>query len=82
MGMRQTNVKRQVLPPRPEEPVLEPTPEAKGFPKPDPRGACLPETDRENIAYSSVLQSVTEVKFPPLLCIVQWRYRLCVSPRV
>lgn len=83
MRKRRLDVKREVVPPRPEVPKLEPTPKAKGFPKPDPRGICLPETDRENIAYSSglVCLSVTEVKFPPLLCNVQWWY-VCVSPRV
>ena len=37
----------EVVPPRLEEPKLVPTPEAKGFPNPAPKGAWVPESEGE-----------------------------------
>lgn len=43
----------EVIPPRVEEPKLEPRAEAKGFPNPAPKGAWVPKTEREHKLYSS-----------------------------
>lgn len=42
----------EVIPPRVEEPKLVPTAEAKGFPNPAPKGAWVPETEREYINFT------------------------------
>lgn len=44
---------KQLVPPRLEEPKLVPIAEAKGFPNPAPRGAWVPEAEREQLFYSS-----------------------------
>lgn len=44
--------KAEVIPPRVEEPKLVPTAEAKGFPKPAPKGAWVPKAQRESLCFT------------------------------